>query len=265
MKETPTKSQLLEIFRQGKPLEGELVIDSHTHIEPRGLNYYLPDSDLPSIIHNLDRYGIDQICAFSFSGTRSDFTYGNDFVAEAVKQYPDRITGYVTLNANYPHEWIAELDRGRCMGLKGIKLIPDPYQGCKMGEVNLDPIFAYAHENHMIMLCHNWGSEEYLDRISQEFPGACFMTGHFHFYPELVPSRPNVYLNTCAVLDYGHFDAVMRQCPTEKVVFGSDLVDLDPGFSLGPILFSPLSDDDKRKILGLNMKRLLEEYDPPEL
>ena len=45
-----------------------------------------------------------------------------------------------------------------------------------------------------------------------------------------------------------------------RLVFGSDLEDLPIAWGLGPILFARLSPDEKRMILGDNLKRILERY-----
>ena len=57
------------------------------------------------------------------------------------------------------------------------------------------------------------------------------------------------------LLRRGH---AVRAVGAGKLLFGTDSY-LNPfAFGLGPILYARISDDDKRRILGLNMARLLE-------
>jgi predicted TIM-barrel fold metal-dependent hydrolase len=44
----------------------------------------------------------------------------------------------------------------------------------------------------------------------------------------------------------------------DRIVYGSDMVDLDPRYDFGRVVFSTLTDEVKRKILGGHFLRLLE-------
>jgi predicted TIM-barrel fold metal-dependent hydrolase len=45
---------------------------------------------------------------------------------------------------------------------------------------------------------------------------------------------------------------------SDKILFGTDLTYLDGTFQLGTVIYAKISDGDKRKILGLNMKNILD-------
>jgi len=253
------EGKFLRLAKAGLPIKDELVIDAHTHLGGYFNLYHIPFGRAKGILEQLDRLGIDKICTFSFAGVNSDFTLGNDLVAQAVKEYPNRIVGYTTLNANYPDEWIPELERRRKMGLKGIKLICE-YQGTTTGRTDFSPVYQYANERQMIIINHYWGSPQFLDGLADEYPNICFIIGHYAIeYAEVLHKRKNVYQCTCAALMYGDIEKLLRLVDASKVVYGSDLTDLDGPFGLAPILYAKVSDEDKRKILGLNMQKILDE------
>ncbi|MHA1832765.1 MAG: amidohydrolase family protein [Candidatus Baldrarchaeia archaeon] len=254
------EDKFLKLAKAGLPIEDELVIDAHTHLGGYFNLYHIPFGDVKGVIEELDRLGIDKICTFSFAGVNSDFTLGNDLVAKAVKEYPDRIIGYTTLNANYPHEWIPELERCRKLGLKGIKIICE-YQGTTTEKTDFSPVYRYANDNHMIIINHYWGSPQFLDSLAEKYPNACFMIGHYSInYAEVLSKRKNVYQCTCAALMFGDIEKLLKVVNVDKIVYGSDLTDLDGPFGLAPILYAKISEEDKRKILGQNMQRILNKY-----
>jgi len=254
------EGKFLGLAKAGLPIKDELVIDAHTHLGGYFNLYHIPFGDVKGILEQLDRLGIDKICTFSFAGVNSDFTLGNDLVAQAVKKYPDRIIGYTTLNANYSHEWIPELERCRKMGLKGIKLICE-YQGTTTEKTDFSPVCQYANDHRMIMINHYWGSPHFLDGLAEKYPNACFIIGHCSTqYTEVLRKRKNVYQCTCAALMFGDIEKLLKLVDADKIVYGSDLTDLDGPFGLAPILYAKISDEDKRKILGLNMQRIIDLY-----
>jgi predicted TIM-barrel fold metal-dependent hydrolase len=46
----------------------------------------------------------------------------------------------------------------------------------------------------------------------------------------------------------------------DRILFGSDLMDLPIAWGMGQIMYARISEADKRKILGENLKRLMERY-----
>ncbi|MFQ6098457.1 MAG: amidohydrolase family protein [Armatimonadota bacterium] len=247
------------LAQKGRPVDGELVIDAHTHIGASNL-YALPFSGLDDVVAHMDRLGIDQACTFGFAGVNSDFEYGNDVVIEAVQQFPRRFIGFTTLHAQYPDEMIPELERCRARGLRGIKLIP-AYQRCPTEDERFRPAYEYAHDNRLMMLNHHWGPPGRLNELAGRYANACFINGHIrHDCGEVLRERPNVYQCTCAALMWRDVERLVQAAPLEKIVYGSDLIDLDGAFGLGPILYARISDEAKRAILGLNMRRVLDEY-----
>ncbi len=256
-------SELRKTVMLRERLDGECVIDAHTHIGSRSSIYHLPDSTTPELVSEMDRLGIDQAITFSFAGITSDFAFGNDICAQAVKAYPDRFIGFALVNPHYHTEMRDELDRCREMGLRGIKLISD-YQRYPVEGPGLFPAYEYAHEHSLMILNHNWGSPQFLDKLATTFSNACFILGHYfggsNAFGEVVAKHENVYQCTCAALNFGDVETMVDSTPVERIIFGSDVPDLPTMFSLAPILYARISDDDKRAIIGLNAKAMVERW-----
>jgi len=257
---TGVEGKFVRLAKAGLPIENELVIDAHTHLGAHFNLYHIPFGDAKGIIEQMDRLGINRICTFSFAGVNSDFTLGNDLVAKAIREYPDRMIGYTTLNANYSAEWLPELERCRKLGLKGIKIICE-YQGTTTEEIDFRPVYEYANQNHMIIINHYWGKPQFLDTLAEVYPDACFIIGHYSTqYASVLSKRENVYQCTCAALMFGDVEKLVEMVDVGKIVYGSDLTDLDGPFGLAPILYAKIPDEDKRKILGLTMQKILDDH-----
>ncbi|MBO3803437.1 MAG: amidohydrolase family protein [Candidatus Brockarchaeota archaeon] len=254
------EGKFLRLAKRGLPLEGETVIDAHTHVGGSFSLYHIPFGSVEGIVEQMDRLGIKKICAFSFAGVNSDFALGNDQVMRAVKEWPERIVGYATVNANYPGEWIPELERCRKGGLRGIKIICE-YQGATTEGTDFAPLYGYANDNRLIMINHNWGRPEFLDSLAERYSEACFIIGHCSTrYVEVLRRRKNVYQCTCAALMFRDVENLLEAVKAEKIVYGSDMADLDGPFGLAPVLYARIGDEEKRMILGLNMQGILDRY-----
>jgi predicted TIM-barrel fold metal-dependent hydrolase len=248
-----------QMVRLGQAVEGEVVIDSHIHM---GVNrfYYVPQPEAGRLAACMDRYGIQLGCASSFSVVGSDYAFGNDLVAAAVRDYPERFFGYIGLNANYPEELIGELERGDQMGLRGIKLIT-AYQGHPEETERFFPVYEWANSRRKIILSHQWGAPSFLAHIAQRYPDVCFLIGHLNLnYAEVVRRFDNVYTTTTYVPWPGSIELAVERFGAPKILFGTDIPDLDPALNLGPLLTARISDGDKRLILGLTMQRILATY-----
>ncbi|HPJ23004.1 MAG TPA: amidohydrolase family protein, partial [Clostridia bacterium] len=83
--------------------------------------------------------------------------------------------------------------------------------------------------------------------------------GHCIFeYAELARKYENMYINTCAEIGFDNIRRIVEAAGAEKIIYGSDMSALDVTFSLGAVAYAKIPDDDKRKILGLNMKNIME-------
>ena len=208
----------------------------------------------------MDKFGIRRCCVFSLEGVFSDEAYGNDRVADAVRRFPDRFVGFTMVNPNHGERLLRlELERGLAMGLKGVKLI-SAYHGYPVEGPLIDVACEFAHRHGLLILNHHWGSAAQMERLCATYPNACFLTGHStDSYAEVAKRARNLFICTCPFLQWGQVEHFVQLYGAERLLFGSDLTDLPIGWGLGPILYAQIPESDKRKILGGNLKALLQE------
>ena len=77
-------------------------------------------------------------------------------------------------------------------------------------------------------------------------------------FASLAKEHENVYLDTCAVGSInGAIETMVAIAGSRKVVFGTDLPWFDPGFMIGCVRYSRITDDDKNNILTANAEAIL--------
>jgi len=234
--------------------------DCHGHIGWSTPHHVYNDSE-DDLVLEMDKFGIRTCLVFSLEGVFTDETYGNDEVARVVKNHPDRFIGFTLINLNHG-ERIAreEMARGLEMGMKGIKLIND-YHGYPSEGPLVDIPCEFANRHRQFILNHNWGSPAQIERLCRTYPDACFITGHTTTaYVEVTKKVDNLFICTCPLLDWGQTELFVRLYGADRILFGSDLTDLPIAWGMAQIIYARISESDKRKILGDNLKALMKKY-----
>jgi hypothetical protein len=254
----PPADEFVQFARTGRRPAGMTFLDCHGHFG-RASHYHLPDSSLEDVVAEMDRMGVRKVLLFGFAGVFSDERFGNDVVAEALRRHPDRFVGLAVLNPHRGKEgMLQEMHRCGQMGFRGIKLIAH-YQIHSEEGPWLDVPCRWAHERRQIVLNHNWGSPAQMERLVSAYPDACFITGHSTgAYAEIMKKHPNLYVCTCPLAGPRDCERLVASIGAERLLFGSDLLDLPISWGLGPVLFARISPEQKRMILGENLRQVLE-------
>jgi len=266
MKKDYQDSEIMRKGKEGLPFSGEIVIDSHAHIGP-WRDLYTCKNDAQGLIEHMDYLGIYCACISAFAGIGSDFIWGNNIVAQTIKHYPEKFIGFGVINPNYASEIEGELERCRKLRMKGFKLYPEGHEYPADGE-NYFPVFEFADTFGCLILSHGFEKPDFLNRIAKQYKNACFIIGHGDDiyrqgdigWKEVVRSRDNVYVSLTITYRYGEVERMVKEMGSEKILFGSDMPYMDGAFQLGSIIYAKISDEDKRRILGLNMKRILARF-----
>lgn len=239
--------------------------DVHGHLGEYNAHYHVPNAKIEKVVADVNYYGMEKVCVFSFSGVYSDEKFGNDIVSKAAKQYPERLIGFTMLNPLRGEEEIREeLDRGKTLGMRGIKLIPT-LQGYQVDGPLIDVPCQWAQDHKQIIINHDWGPAAQMERLVATYPDACFVTAHTTTaYAAIMKKYNNLYVCSCPLLTPRACEEVVREIGADRLLFGSDLLDLPMGWGLGPVVFARISREEKKLILGDNLKRLLQKYSLPE-
>ena len=251
-----------------RSLEGELVIDAHCHMGPY-FNFHIPDGDAGDMIQVMDRLGVNTACISPHVGITPDFRMGNDIALKAMQDYPGRFFGYITINGNYPEDITREIERCYNMGMRGFKIHPSLHGYPADGE-NLRPMWEFANERGLPVLSHTWSGDKtcspgVLGKLAEEYPNAPVILGHsggtlagYDAAIEAAKKRENVFLETCcSSVVYGTIERFVREVGAGKILFGSDMPFVNANAQIGKILYAKISDEDKRRILGLNMAGII--------
>ncbi|MFQ6132280.1 MAG: amidohydrolase family protein [Armatimonadota bacterium] len=254
---------------EGRPLEGELVIDCHVHLGPWH-NFHIPDNGPEGLLRSMDLVGIDLAVCSPHRAIAHDYRGGNDEVAAFHRAHPDRVRPYVTINPNYPAEEVAdEIGRWRKEGLLlGFKIHPSEMHYAADGE-KLVPLWEAAQELGLPVLVHSWASDDYaspatLGKLADRYPAAKVIVAHSATTWEMIEQatteaqrRDNVLLDlTGSSMLPGALETMVESVGAEKILFGTDVPFIDPRPQVGRVALARISDDDKRLIFGLNAKRV---------
>jgi predicted TIM-barrel fold metal-dependent hydrolase len=253
---------------QGLPLSEVRVVDCHAHVGHYA-SLHIPETGMAEMIATADRLGIETLCLSALEAISADYRRGNDCVSRAMLDYPGRVRGYVVVNPHYPEEILPEIER--CFAAApfiGLKFHPAGHEYPSDGPA-YEAALAYAHEHGLVVLSHNWGSADYLDRVSQRYPRAHFIQAHSAAawrgiapldYLRVAKTRPNVFLDLALSMAwYGALERAVAEAGSEHLLFGTDAAFLDPAVAVGRIAFAQVPDEDKVKILGLNMLGIIGE------
>jgi predicted TIM-barrel fold metal-dependent hydrolase len=199
-----------------------VIIDAHNHIgERRDLQM-----SAERLIRLMDRAGVDKAVVFSFPKL-----WDNDYVARAVRQFPDRLIGFVGVN---PWEASAadQVRRGfEHLGMRGLKLHPvrDSYS---LAEGRLvDPLFRVCEEFGRPVLCHGadeWSNTPWAFReVAGRFPQIPFIMAHGgqnwlrEDALDALRKTPNLYVDT-SVMYTGYVRRVAQEISPTRLLMGTD-------------------------------------------
>ncbi len=253
----------------GRPIKDELIIDAHAHM---GLwfNFHIPASDADAMIESMDAIGVDMCICSPHRAIGPDYRAGNEEVIEAADRFPGRILPYITMNPYYPiSETEAEIEKWHSQGrIVGFKIHPSFAKYAADGD-GYRPVWEHADAHQLTVLSHSaagceHGSPPKLAELAKRYPSSNVLVAHsasswdmIEAATEAAKAHENVFLDLCgSPLLFGALESMVESVGAERILFGTDLPFIDPRPGLGRVAFSRLSDDDKRKILGLNAKRI---------
>ena len=256
-------SEILTNWMDGRGCPDVLVIDGHIHIGegPEATALETIERTATESVAFMDANGVDAICVQSggYLGEGADYRLGNDFLLGVCRRVPERFIGFAGVNPNDTREYtLAELDRVFDAGIRGIKLINTCQENYPGDGPNLMAAYEYATEHNMLVFNHIW-VPDVLMRISAQFPDTDFICGHYwNVYDPVLKERKNVYANIWNLETFGWLDRGIENVGAEKFMMGSDGFMNPISVGIGPVVFAPISDYEKRLILGLTVARLLD-------
>lgn len=259
------------IVDKGLPLLSENVIDSHTHMveekDRMTSDYYMPQGDEHHYIKKMDKMGVDKMITAPWEGISTDGLSSNDTVIKAMKNYPGRIEGFACCNPNYIEDLEGVIPKyhmkHRFVGIKPYW----PYHKYDILGEKYSEWFEYANKHNLLMLMHS-GTKETADKVldlSKKYPNISYIMAHSGSSYEaadyniaIAKKRDNIYLEiTYTAVTNGIIEYMVKELGADRILYGSDLPMRDPAPQLGWVCYSRISLEEKRKILGLNIEKLI--------
>jgi len=241
-----------------------LIIDAHNHLGGPDKGDGARQSP-EEIITSMDRLGIDKAVVFPFNEADPgiSFSKANDFIAAAVKRYPDRLIGFARLDPHYGDKALEELRRAiNELGLRGLKLHPSS-QGFSLDE---PIILRIIEETAALSIPVVFDSGKALSpparigALAERVPEATIIMAHMQgpMYLEVAGEHENVYLGTTGTFDLARLQEALRKLGAAKLIAGSDSPYIAQERELRKFDRMPgLTGEDKALILGENMRRIL--------
>ena len=246
----------------GKSLENEIVIDAHMHLD-RYNKFYIPSPETSSLITNAKRLGIRRLYGSSLLAIRTDTVAGNNHVLEAHDQYPNMFEPYLVIKPNYPEEIKSIIELSVKRSINQFKLHDDGH-GYPYDHKNYFPFYEHCNEHHSVILFHTYGNIHIqpILNVADNFHSIKYLLAHSGIvdeqsYYRAAKQYDNIFLETCNSLAwYGLIERLVKNVGADRILFGTDMPFMSPDQQIGRILFARISDEDKRKVLGLNANSL---------
>ena len=244
------------------------VIDFHAHAGRWGR--VRMDDEVDRHVALMDAAGIDKACINCvFYG---DARRSNDHAVRFAQQRPDRFYFAAFASPHYPEEVAPELDRAVDeLGARFVKIYPD-YVGLPLESPVWTPIFEWVNERGLAIMTHARLAHvadsgititERFTKLSARYPGIRWVMAHAAGAGNAdainaAATLPNVYMETCGSSGtVGSVQASVEGAGADRVLFGTDQPLLDPRNQITKVLAADISDDAKRRVLGLNAVELL--------
>ena len=255
--------------------QGMFVIDAHTHCHrPWQFNRFMVGQTPDQLIARMDRNGIDVSVVMSANALSPEMQREQtEYLVDAVRKYPCRLIPVALCTPMWGRQALEEMRWAHGLGVKGIKLFANGQGGFSIDSPTLDPMMDLAVQLGMRVVIHTDIDSKICSpflglRLAARHPAVKFQLAHFgqnsdvaQYVADWCKDTPNVYLDTSNSPGNIQFvyKAPMEVMP-DRLVFGSDGPTLYEEIELHKIDIAQrdfgLTDDEKRKILGVNGARL---------
>jgi len=262
---TPKRESLMDEIKRYRK------IDAHAHV---GLGEGTPKD----IVDISDRLSIGNLMiskpmAPGSKGLPEEFIACNKVVYSAMKEYPKRFTGMLTLNPTYKKESLEEIKKCTELGMVGMKL----YNHVKINDPLFYPIIEKFIDLKMIILMHSpigkarikYNArepknisipEDFVD-IARRYPEAMFQFAHigggidWEDAVKALKDSPNVYIDVSGSNNEGNMiDFALQHVGEDRLFFGCDNSFYQ---GVGGMIAANLTETQRKKIFFENYNNVL--------
>ncbi len=256
---------ILERVKKGEILDDIEIYDAHTHLG-KWYSVTMRENNAQDLVAIMDYIKFRRMAISSSMSICADFRRGNDEMIRAMECYPGRFFGYITINPNYKDGMMDEIHRlEHHKDIIGVKIHPH-YSGVPVNDARYQPVFAYANEKRWIVLVHTFshGDVALMQKVIESYPDAIFILAHcgahtgMELTAKIIREYPNAYCDLpMGSAPYKTVEYLVKNGDENKILFGTDSPLADYRITYGRVLFADISEEAKRKIMGLNFKKCL--------
>ncbi len=236
---------------------------------------------MDELIRSMDDEGVDKavVCGFPWMDNGL-CAAGNDYILEGMGRFPERIIGFGCVQPDSGDKAVEEAARCIQLGMKGIgELASYPPAPPLYTVDSLRPICQILQKVDLPLMLHS------NEVVGHSYPGKCNIPlrsiydfirafsgvrillshwgGGFFFYelmPEVAKAAEMTWYDTAAspfLYDRRIYSVAVTIVGAEKILFGSDYPLIRPSRYIEEMEGSGLGQEERRKILGQNVKELL--------
>lgn len=246
-------------------------IDAHAHV-------YFTKGNFEQVIDIADRLNIEKLVISrpmvpGGKGEPSEFIECNNLVLKAMKQFPNRFFGQLTLNPQYPKESMEEIVRCTGEGMIGAKL----YNHVKINDPLFYPVIEKFIDLKMLILMHmgigisriqydarepkGVSIPENMVEAALRYPEAKFQLAHigggidWEAACKAVIGVPNIFVDVSGSNNAAHMvDFAVKCIGVDRLFFGCDNSFYQ---GVGHVLAANLTDSDRNKLFFGNYNKYL--------
>jgi len=232
---------------------------------------------LDTLIGDMDDAGVAKSVIVAIDATTTfGYNVNNDLVADAVRQYPDRLLGFASVDPHLGQAAADNLvDAVTNKRLVGLKIVPNLIE-LYANDSKLYPMYEIAREHKIPVLFHTgtlfytgvrlkYGQPLPIDDVATDFPDLKIIMAHFGFpwffeSMAIAERNPNVYFNIAGWKPKYIPKDVIRYLNgplRHKALFGSDYPLLTRVEVLQGLKELQLKDETMNCLLTENPKRVL--------
>lgn len=269
------------------------IIDFHTHPfkeEAENICRHIEHCDMSA--ENTPKYlkglGISHICGSVLDGKKlfpegttvwDRLKYSNNTALELAEEYEGFYIPGFHVHPRYVRESCEEIERMSKLGVRLIgELVPYMDDWAPSGQPvdytvkEFDEILDTAQMNNMVVSFHTMANasaaeNDLIDEMVRRHPKVCFVAAHpgdgtnplRHFERMKISENYHLDLSGTGLFRMGTLRHGLDLFGSERFLFGSDFPICSPAMYIGEILLNTqYTDEERRNILSLNARRLLD-------
>jgi predicted TIM-barrel fold metal-dependent hydrolase len=245
-----------------------LKIDAHAYV---GESLFGNSRSPETLLREMDRLQVSKAVLCPNKPAGYALEPANRFVAETVKQHPDRFYGWVRVDPWQGKHAFAELKTGiEELGLKGLLL--HPYEELfQISDRKVDPLMEYAAANGISVMVeagyHLLSHPLDLAELAHRFPKVTIIGTHglqmddagFALTDSDLAMREcaNIVMESSGMYAPDNMLGVVNKLGVERLIFGSHSPWLNLEFEIDRIERLPLNENQKEAVFGGNILKIL--------